>query len=57
LKYLLTSAGARNPSIHNVLLDLLGNLLLSVASCAFPPLCTDIRADDHRLPCFRLATL
>ena len=43
MKYLLTSAGVKNPSIHNALLDLLGKpiaeasaLCISTASYALP---------------------
>ena len=43
MRFLLTSAGIKNTSIENALVDLLGNRLPSPAPCAFPPGCTGTR--------------
>ncbi|MFT3891172.1 MAG: Type 1 glutamine amidotransferase-like domain-containing protein [Anaerolineales bacterium] len=44
MKFLLTSAGIRNPSIHNVLLDLLGK---PIAECS--ALCIPTSSYGHRM--------
>ena len=36
MKYLLTSAGVRNPSIHNALLDLLGKPIAECSAMCIP---------------------
>ena len=40
MKFLLTSAGISNDSIHNALVDLLGKPIAKSSALTFPPRCT-----------------
>ena len=40
MKLLLTSAGIKNPSIHDALVDLLGKPISESSALCIPPRCT-----------------